>query len=152
LAIAADAAVERDFICFSQFGAPIEIILNVATGSDCFDLWAVFVLGAESDGINPLTEAVTLSVGSSKWVIPPGIFRVDHLGSYKAQTTVGRTLFDVMIQSRRRNEFEFRASAARAGLVDITNLVPLGLAIGDDHGEATVLAETWPCSPRLKDD
>lgn len=73
LAIAADAGVDRDVIRFSQFGTPTEIILNVATGSDCFDLWAVFVLGAESDGIKPLTEAVTLLVGSSKWVIPPGL-------------------------------------------------------------------------------
>lgn len=132
-----------DFIPFSSFRARAEIALGVAPDGDCFDLWALFVLGEGSDGIDPIAETVTLFVESGKWTMPRGSFFKDDQGRYRAEALIAETLLEMMIRPLGENEFELRASAARAELVRPENPLAVRLMIGDDGGKTTVLAEIW---------
>ncbi len=47
-----------------------------------FDLNESFTLGANSSGINPVTENVTLQIGTFSVTIPSGSFRQNHSGRF----------------------------------------------------------------------
>ena len=71
------ARVERGVLPFSQMTAGAQIALGSSADDDRFAVEALFRLGTGSDGISPLTEDVTLEVGTGSWVIPAGSFRTD---------------------------------------------------------------------------
>jgi hypothetical protein len=56
---------------FLAFNAKLEIDLEHKPNKDRFKLLSSFTLGSASNGINPLTEAVTLKIGTFITTIPP---------------------------------------------------------------------------------
>ena len=65
---------------FAAFDAKAEIALRPRANDDAFEVKATFTLGPGSDGIAPLTEVVSLQVGSFSTTIPAGSFKVDKKG------------------------------------------------------------------------
>ncbi|NIO12058.1 MAG: hypothetical protein GTO40_30170 [Deltaproteobacteria bacterium] len=148
LPIAAGGEAESGFSPFSRFRGRAGIVLGVRSDGDCFDLTVGFALGTGSDGIDPVTEPVTLSVGGENWLIPPGSFKRDDLGRYRAEPLIGKTQLKLLILHKGDDQFELRAIGAPARLPAAVPLsfVPVRLRIGNDGGATDVLAETQACA------
>jgi DNA-binding beta-propeller fold protein YncE len=67
---------------FLAFNAKLQIHIGHARKKDAFNLQSSFTLSsAASNGINPVTDPVTLQVGTLTVKIPPGSFRKHGDGS-----------------------------------------------------------------------
>jgi hypothetical protein len=128
--IQVDAAV----IHFSAFNAGGEI-----EGND-FEIQGGFMLGAGTNGINPLTETVVLQLGSFSVTIPSGSFKRGSGGSYKFEGTIGGVALEIHIAPAGTNRYSFAAEASGANLAGTVNPVPFALTIGDDAGTTTLKA------------
>jgi 6-phosphogluconolactonase len=104
-----------------------------------FDIHGSFKLGATSDGINPLTEAVTLTLGTYSVSIPPGAFRKDGRG-FEYHGVINGAFLEMEITPLGHNRFLFEAEGRNANLTGTTNPVELDLSIGDDCGTTQVHA------------
>jgi len=119
---------------FAAFTAEVEI-------GDEFELKANFTLGPGSNGIDPLTEDVTLQVGTFSTRIPAGSFKSDENGSFQFEGVVAGVTLEVEIQALGGGRFELSAEGEGANLGGIVNPVEVRLVIRDDGGSATVMAE-----------
>ena len=128
--IQVDAAVTH----FSAFNAGGEIEGNQ------FEIQGGFMLGAGTNGINPLTEAVVLQLGTFSVTIPSGSFKSARGGSYKFEGTIGGVALEIYIAPAGTNRYTFAAEASGANLIGTVNPVSVALTIGDDAGTTTVTA------------
>jgi 6-phosphogluconolactonase len=153
LAIAGDSAVP-----FAAFKLRAEIDLD---RKNSFEVEGRFRLGTGSDGINPLTEDVTLQVGTFSTTIPAGSFREERRHEFEMERKgeregkgeeEKRRAFDfegyvngvdleVTIYHVGGNRFLFAAKGKGHILTGIVNPVTVGLTIGDDEGSTTVSAD-----------
>ena len=101
-----------------------------------FEVKGTFTPGAGSDGIRPLTEEVTLQVGSFTATIPAGSFRRDGRDKFKFKGIVGGVRLEVKIE-REGKGFEFKAEG-KGAQVGRANPVTLRFAVGNDAGSASV--------------
>ena len=106
-----------------------------------FELNEWFTLGAGSDGINPLSENVTLQIGTFSITIPAGSFHQDPRGRFVFEGVIHGVSLEVQIEPRGNNSFTFKAEAAGVDLSRLTNPVTVVLTIGDDSGRVVVAAE-----------
>jgi hypothetical protein len=110
-----------------------------------FDLNATFTLGAGSNGINPLTEAVTLRVGTYTVTIPAGSFhqltRGSKAGGYVFEGAIGGVTLEAQIVPLGNNSFQFKAEAQPVDLTALSNPVTVTITIGDDAGTSSVAAD-----------
>jgi hypothetical protein len=125
-----DAAVTH----FSAFNAGGEIEGNR------FEIQGGFMLGAGTNGINPLTEDVVLQLGTFSVTIPSGSFKSARGGSYKFEGTIGGVALEIYIAPAGTNRYTFAAEASGANLNGTVNPVSVALTIGDDAGTTTVSA------------
>jgi hypothetical protein len=102
-----------------------------------FQLKAQLTLGAGSDGINPLTEAVALDIGAASMTIPAGSFKGNKKGPFKFGGTVGGTKLEVLIRSLGGRRYEVIAEGRRAA-IGAGRPVTIHLAIGNDEGSTSV--------------
>jgi Concanavalin A-like lectin/glucanases superfamily len=117
-------------------------------GSDTFDVQAAFILGDGSNGINPLTEALTLQVGSSAFPIPANSFQRTSEGGFAFAGVVEGVTLHVTLTRLTRATFEIVASGEGATLTGIAVPVQIGLAIGDDSSSTTLpIAEVSAHTP-----
>jgi len=96
-----------------------------------------------SNPINPLTDALTLSVAgtnSRSYVITPGSFR-SFLGGYAASAVSGSTKLTMILSPLRNGKWSY--SAALAGFVPGSTSVTVSLSIGGQSGSATVTAVVY---------
>lgn len=100
-----------------------------------------FTLGADSDGINPAAEDVTLEVGPFSVTIPAGSFRADKKGRFKFEGYLNNVALEAQIRPLDNNRFEFKAEASGVNLIGTPNPVPVRLIIGDDGGNTTSTAD-----------
>jgi len=120
------------------------------TAEDSFDVKGVFSLGAGSDGINPVTEPVTLQFGTYSVTIPGG-FRMDgnpNHPNYHFEGKVGEQHFVWVIQGVPQpggdkvptNQFAFILHGdgvnLTPGAVSGYPNIPVTLTIGNDTGTA----------------
>jgi hypothetical protein len=126
---------------FASFTTKLEIKLNPGVNDDTFEVKSTFTLANGSNGINPLTEPVTLRVGNFSTTIPAGSFKQDKKGQFKFEGTISGISLEAKVIPLGGNKFEFRAEGKNVNLTGIVNPVNLELAIGDDRGTATVTAE-----------
>jgi hypothetical protein len=103
-----------------------------------FELKAAFTLGAASNGINPLHEAVRLEVGAFSTIIPAGSFKSGEKGRVRFQGVINGVKLEVVIRSLGGGRFELEVEGARAHLAGTVYPVTVRLTIGDDGGSATV--------------
>ncbi|NTU43649.1 MAG: hypothetical protein HGA78_11510, partial [Nitrospirales bacterium] len=99
-----------------------------------------FTLGKDSNGINPLQDAVTLTIGNFTTTIPAGSFRKGPAGGYIFAGKINNVLIEALIKPLGSNRFWFQAAAYGADLRGTKNPVTVGLAIGDDSGTTSVNA------------
>jgi hypothetical protein len=126
-------------IPFASFAAKAQIDLDGAN-NDGFAVEALFRLGVGNNGINPLSETVTIGVGTGHWSIPAGSFELNGFGEYVFRGFIGTTGLGVLIQPLPDGSFGFGAAGAHANLTATANPVPITLTIGDDGGSTSVVA------------
>ena len=106
-----------------------------------FEVKGTFTLGAASNGINPLTEDVSLQVGAFTVTIPAGSFRGHGHGRFEFKGIVGGAALEVKIRALGRSRFEFKAEGKGANLTGTVNPVMAGIGIGNDGGSTGVVAK-----------
>ena len=131
---------------FEDFVARGDVELKPGLNDDQFTVNARFTLGAASDGIDPVHEAVTFTLGPGSWTIPAGSFHAappGHSGlvRYTFSGVVGTTDLDVDISQQPDGTFRFKATGRGADLTGITNPAPFSLRIGNDAGATVILLE-----------
>jgi hypothetical protein len=126
---------------FSAFSASLELSGGIGPA---FEVNATFSLGASSNGINPVTEAVVFQIGSFLAIVPPGSFTKITDGTYVFKGAISGVNLKLQIQPLVNTGFAFRAEGSRnltwreiAG----ADPVSVGLAIGNDTGVTPLSAE-----------
>jgi hypothetical protein len=124
---------------FAAFKAKAELDVQQRR-SDRFQLRTSFTLSPSSNGINPLTEAVTVQVGSFATTIPAGSFKLKK-GRYVFEGVMnGVTLNAVLRSMILGNDYEFTVVGKGAEFSKTEDSVTVGLTIGDDSGRETITA------------
>jgi hypothetical protein len=102
----------------------------------------VLHLGGASDGINPLTDPVTLKIGSLSLTIPAGSFHLQHRRSdvYVFSGGVGGFTVNAKFENTDFYDWTFRVNGSSPNGLSITNPVTATLSIGDDSGTRTETA------------
>jgi len=126
---------------FAKFRAHAQIALGPGSDDDRFAVEGRLSLGAGTNGIDPLTEPVTLPLGTAEWTIPPGSFHPTGLGGFKFKGPVGATNLAVTIHPFRRGTIGFVAVGTGAELTGTENPVDVRLIVGDDAGATTVVVK-----------
>jgi hypothetical protein len=127
---------------FSAFSASLE--LSGGTGPT-FAVSARFSLGASSDGINPVTEAVIFQVGSFLAIVPPGSFTRNADGSFVFKGALDGVNLKIQIRPLLNGGLALYAAGTGAYLTwrEFASADPIyvGLAIGNDTGVTPLSAE-----------
>ncbi|HYA20728.1 MAG TPA: YncE family protein, partial [Burkholderiales bacterium] len=106
---------------------------------DEFHMKAKFTLAAGSNGIAPLTEDVTLKIGTFSATIPAGSFRQYRKGEFKYEGTIGGGKLEAEITRRGAGNYEFRAEGSHLNLAGVAkHRTTVGLTIGEVGGSTTV--------------
>jgi hypothetical protein len=132
-----------DSVAFALFQAAAQIRLRPETSDDKFAFQALFRPAADSDGIDPMTEPLTLSLGTGSWTIAPGSFQPTPFGGYRFHGIAGTTHLSATIQPLWQGKYLFAAVGDAAELSGTANPVTATLTIGDDTGTDTVRALIW---------
>ncbi len=120
-------------IPFSNINATLEL------GQNQFQLTSSFSLGCGSTGIAPLTEAVTLQVGSFTAAIPPGSLTQSGQGSFVFQGPVNDATLQVKLSSNGGASYALQVQAGGANLKGTTSPVTITVTIGNNTGSTTVV-------------
>ncbi|MGH9815158.1 MAG: thrombospondin type 3 repeat-containing protein, partial [Candidatus Acidiferrales bacterium] len=134
-------ACDATATAFASFLAFAQVDLGADANDDRFAVEALAVLGAGSNGINPLVEPVTLMLGNSAWTIAPGSFQRTRFGTFVFNGVLGTTRLGVAIHPLHGGKFIFAAGGNRAEFTGLSNPVPVSLLVGDDAGTAAVTAK-----------
>jgi len=120
------------------FSAEARLAFGAVANDDTFEAKGTFTLGDGSDGIDPLTEDVSLQVGAFSTTIPAGSFTQDRKGEFTFEGVINHVALKVVIHSLSGGKFKFEGSGAGADLRG--TLVPLTvrLTIGDDRGSTSL--------------
>jgi hypothetical protein len=108
------------------------------SGRGRFTVGGSFTLGQGSAGIDPLTQAVTLTVGSKTFSIPPGSFQLTRRSAYLYGGTLNRGTFSMRLTPRGAGIYDLQAVGSGVPPVPRGTGLPLTLSIGNDSGAATV--------------
>lgn len=107
---------------------------------DEFEAKGTFTLGEDSDGIDPVAEEVTITVGTYTVTIPADSFRWKK-GKYTFNEDVDGVELVVKIKPLGGGTFKFKIVAEDADLSGTANPVEVTLTIGDDAGTVSVYAK-----------
>lgn len=122
---------------FSSFSAQLELATGKHKG---FNLTARFMLAA-GQTLTPLTESVTLTVGSYSVTLPAGSFHQLQIGpfsDYGYLGTVKQVSLDVQIIPLGSNSYGLQAAGTPVTLVGSISAVPVTLTFGNNTGTTTV--------------
>jgi hypothetical protein len=122
-----------------QTAAKLEIKAGPPPG---FDLNESFTLAKKSNGINPVTQKVTLKIGTVSVTIPPGSFQQNPYGRFAFQGTINGLSLQVQIVPLGNNIFTIKAEGTGVDLTELTNPVTVVLTIGIDSGTTTLDAQS----------
>ncbi len=98
-------------------------------------------MSSTAPGINPLTDPVTLQVGTFTTTIPPGSFIKHEDGSFTFKGEILGVGLGALIKPTGTLRYVFQAKAKGTNLTGTVNPVPVTLTIGGDTGTASVTAE-----------
>ena len=132
------AASRGGTIPFSTFCAELELSQEAPKR---FELHSRFMLGTSSGGIDPLTEAVTLQIGTFSTTIPVGSFAKARNGGFAFEGVINSVNLEVRIRPLDKNSFTFKAEGKGVDLSALTNPVTVVLTIGNDTGTTTAFRE-----------
>jgi hypothetical protein len=128
-------AYEVQGVYFASFDASkLRIWLGPRSG---FELQSYFTLGATSDGINPLTEPVTLQIGTMTLTLPAGCFQLNHSGDAVFLGVLDGVSINAKFHYEGGSDWQFKANATNTNLLGTTNPVTVSLSIGNDFAAWT---------------
>jgi 6-phosphogluconolactonase len=107
-----------------------------------FDLKESFTLGTNSNGINPVTEDVTLQIGTFSVTIPAGSFEQKPNGRFDFKGVINDVKLKAQIVPLGNNIVTFNAEGKGVDLTGLTNPVTVVLTIGTDSGSTAVTAHS----------
>jgi hypothetical protein len=131
-------AIPTPVVPFASSFAKLEI---TAGPPSSFDLNESFTLGKNSKGINPVTENVTLKIGTFSVTIPAGSFIKNPNGRFAFQGGNNGVSLQVQVVPLGNNIFTFKAEGTGANLAGLTNPVTVILTIGNNSGATTTTAQ-----------
>jgi hypothetical protein len=126
---------------FLTFNALLTIQFGGTPNQDAFGFGSNFTLSSTAPAINPLTEAVTLQVGSFATTIPIGSFVAQKDGSFAFNGVIDGVSLEALIKPTGTLRYAFQAKATGANLTGTTNTVYATLIIGGDSGATSVTAQ-----------
>ncbi len=126
-------------VTFSAFTAKLDIFAAKYFLPAGFDLPANFTLGAGGT-IDPVTEPVTLQVGTYQVTVPPGSFVKGPLGAFNYYGTIDGVCLLVRIAPTGDGTYRMGVLALGTDLTGLNNPVTVGLKIGNDGGTTSVIA------------
>jgi YVTN family beta-propeller protein len=135
---------------FLAFNAKLEIDLDRAPKEDHFELQSSFTLSSTAPRINPVTEPVTLQIGTFSTTIPPGSFKKhehengedEHEdGSFTFHGVIDGVRLEAVIKRTGTLRYAFDTEARDANLAGTKNPVQVSLTIGGDSGMTSVKAD-----------
>jgi len=104
-----------------------------------FDLTATFALDRLSNGINPATEVVMLSIGTYNVTIPAGSFQAIHGGGYAYQGTIAGVALQVQLVPQSGSSWQLKAQGGPANFAGTpAGKLKVTLIIGDDVGSTNI--------------
>ena len=137
-------------LCCSTFTAQLQPLTsfaafsataNVHPGtSGSFSLAGRFTLGTGSNGINPLTETVTLQLGAYSVTLPSGSFRRGRDGVQGFRGVINGTALSVQLSYFGASRYGIRAQGSGANLTGTSIPATVNLTIGDDTGSTTAVS------------
>jgi hypothetical protein len=132
-------------IPFLAFNAKLVIQFGSIPNLDAFGLESSSTLSStNSNGINPVAEAVALQVGTFTATIPPGSFKKNSQGSFTFAGVINGVGLGALIKPTGTLRYAFQAKARGANLAGTKNPVYANLTIGDDSGATSVTAAISP--------
>jgi YVTN family beta-propeller protein len=129
-------------IAFGLFIQPVHVLsaftarLTVYPNQPGFSINSNLTLGANSNGINPPTEQVTLRIGSFKITIPAGSFVKAGPGYFTFVGVINGVSLTVLIRLTSGNNYIFGVIAKNVSLT-VSDPVTITLTIGADGGTTT---------------
>ena len=111
----------------------LRIELGPRAKDDKFHVEYTFKIGPDSDGINPLTEVVSFTIGTFSTTIPIGSFKSN--GNFQGR--VDGVALNVTVVPLFGGLYSFTAEGEGANLTGTTYPVPVQLTVGNDQGSAT---------------
>ncbi len=127
------------FLAFSA--TALDIAFGAAPNDDSFNLHSQFTLSSTAPAINPVTQAVTLQVGTFSTTFPPGSFAKQLDGSFTFAGVIDGVSLKAQIRPTGTLQYTFHAKATGASLTGTKNPVYVTLTIGGDSGATSVTAE-----------
>ena len=145
---AGDLILDHQTIADAVFSARVQTVTPFSSltaeaevGARRFEVEGHFSLGTTSNGINPLSEAVTLQLDSYSVTIPPGSFTRSKLGGYEFKGKIADVRLRFFLKADSPATYRFQVEGAGAGLPELTNPLTVEMTVGDDSGAATVISE-----------
>ena len=127
------------FLAFSATALDIDF-----DGSPIFNLHSQFTLSSTAPAINPVTQPVTLQVGTFSTTFPPGSFAKQLDGSFTFAGVIDGVSLKAQIRPTATLQYTFHAKATGASLTGTKNPVYVTLIIGGDSGATSVTAAISP--------
>jgi uncharacterized repeat protein (TIGR03803 family) len=126
---------------FRHFRASLEIDHDKKKKAKSFNIASSFVLGTQSDGIDPANEAVKLEVGAVTLGIPAGSFDAHGRRRHRFDGEIGGVTLDASIERDSTARYAFDAKVMGVTPGEIENPVSIKLTIGNDNGSTSGAAD-----------
>ncbi|MGQ0446475.1 MAG: choice-of-anchor tandem repeat GloVer-containing protein [Beijerinckiaceae bacterium] len=126
---------------FLAFNAKLAIQFGSIPTKDAFAFGSNFLLSSTAPAIDPLTDPVTLQIGTFATTIPAGSFKKQPNGSFTFQGKIHGVGIGALIKQTGTLRYLFEAQARGADLTGTANPVPVTLIIGGDSGATSLTAE-----------
>ena len=107
---------------------------------DAFTLETSFTLSSTAPAINPVTQAVTLQVGTFAVTLPPGSFNENGKGIFSFEGLINGVTMKALIKHTGTLRYAFQAEAQGASLTGTTNPATVLVNIGGDSAATSVTA------------
>lgn len=92
--------------------------------------------------ISPLTQDVTLQIGSFSVTIPARSFFQDNKGAYVFQGTINDVSLQVKLDEQANGSYTLQVQGSGADLSGITNPVTVTVVVGTVSGGTSAIAST----------
>lgn len=134
---------------FLAFSAVLDIDFGAPPNTDAFTLGTSFTLRSTAPIINPLTDPVTLHIGTYTVTIPAGSFHKNHQSDFVFSGVINGVTLKAAIKSTGTLRYNFQVGAQNASLTGTTSPVPVTLTIGSSSGATSVTAQISGTAPSV---
>ena len=99
-------------------------------------------MSSTAPAINPLTDPVTLQIGTFAVTIPPGSFKKNNQGDFVFSGVINGVTLKAAIKHTGTLRYTFQAGAQNASLTGTQNTVYVTLAVGGGSFSNTISGAT----------